>query len=183
MIIIYVANEHAQFCGIVWSIHVEYGINVLFLRYKPHCVSHYPSQSVFLTAHSHLSGLMVKAFLHSQHKMVATSLTWWFQSVEKAPKSLYIWLHNIIWIYTIWILTMWIHVIWIFIMWIHVIEIHIYHMNSSSIVWQFPLLLEQCLESIWVPSGVSSTCVYQMVWWWYRSLDFCCQAQMYSIAY
>ncbi len=62
----------------------------------------------------------------------------------------------------------------------HVIGIHIYHMNSSSIIWQFPLLLEQCLESIWVPSGVSSTCVYQMVWWWYRSLYFCCQAQMCS---
>jgi hypothetical protein len=54
-----------------------------FLKYK-HCgVSHYPSQSVSLTAHSHLSGLMVNPFLHSQHKMVANSLTWWFQSVEK----------------------------------------------------------------------------------------------------
>jgi hypothetical protein len=27
---IYVANEHAQFCGIARSIHVEYGINLLF---------------------------------------------------------------------------------------------------------------------------------------------------------
>jgi hypothetical protein len=54
----------------------------------------------------------------------------------------------------------------------HVTGIHIYQMNSSSIVWQFPLLLEQCLESIWVLSGVSSTSVYQMVWWWYGSLNF-----------
>ncbi len=54
----------------------------------------------------------------------------------------------------------------------HVIGIQIYHMNSSSIIWQFLLLLEQCLESIWVPLGVLSTCVYQMVWWWYGSLNF-----------
>ncbi len=108
-IIIDTANEHAQFCGIVRSIHVEYGIDLLFLRYTPCGVSHYPSQSISLTAYSRLSGLVVKPFLRSQHKMVANSLTWWFQSVEKAPASSYIWLHNIIWI----------HVIWIFIMWTH----------------------------------------------------------------
>ncbi len=54
----------------------------------------------------------------------------------------------------------------------HVKGIHIYYMISSSIIWQFPLLLEQCLESIWVPSGASSTCIYQMVWWWCGSLSF-----------
>jgi hypothetical protein len=48
----------------------------LFLKYKHPGVSHYPSQSVSLTAHSHLSGLMVKPFLCSQHKMVANSLMW-----------------------------------------------------------------------------------------------------------
>ena len=117
---------------------------------------------------------MGKPFLHSQHKMVADSLTWWFQSVEKAPTSLYIWMHNIIWIY----------IILIHIMWIHAIEIHIYHMNSchmnSYLLFEFiyfltihfPYLLKQCLESIWVPSGVSSTCIYQMVWWWYGVLTF-----------
>jgi len=174
----YDSNLHSQWtCTVLWHCKVNpcgvWHQCSLFLKYK-HCgVSHYPSQSVSLTAHSHLSGLMVKPFLHSQHKMVANSLTWWFQSMEKAPTSLHIWSHNIIWI----------HVIWILIMWIHVIGIHIYHMNSSSIIWQFPLLLEQCLESIWVPLGVSSTCVYQMVWWWYGILNFCCQAQMNSIAY
>ncbi len=59
-IIIYVANEHTRFCGIASSIHVEYGIGLAFLRYKPHGVSNHPSQSVSLTAHSHLSGLMVR---------------------------------------------------------------------------------------------------------------------------
>jgi hypothetical protein len=75
-IIICAANEHAQFCGVARSIHVEYGIDVLFSRYKPCGVSQYPSQSVSLTVHSHLSGLMVKQFLRSQRKMVANSLTW-----------------------------------------------------------------------------------------------------------
>ncbi len=75
-IVIYVANEHAQFCGITRSIHVEYGIDVFFLRCKPCGVSQSPSQSFPLTAHSHLSGLMVKPFLRSQRKMVANSLTW-----------------------------------------------------------------------------------------------------------
>ncbi len=32
MIIIYTANEHAQFCGIARLIHVEYGINVPFSK-------------------------------------------------------------------------------------------------------------------------------------------------------
>ncbi len=63
----------------------------------------------------------------------------------------------------------------------HVKRIHIYHMNSSSIIWKFRLLLEQCLESIWIPLGVSSTCVYQMVWLWYGSLNFCCQAQTIAL--
>jgi hypothetical protein len=72
--IVYAANEHAQVYGIARSIHVEYGVDLLFLSYKPHDVSHYASQSVSLMAHSHLSGLMVKPFLHSQHKMVANSL-------------------------------------------------------------------------------------------------------------
>ncbi len=75
-IVIYVANEHAQFCGIERLIHVEYGIDVLFLKYKLCGVSHYPSQLVSLTAHSHLSGLIVKPFLRSQHKMEANSLMW-----------------------------------------------------------------------------------------------------------
>ncbi len=105
---------------VAMSIHVEYGIDVLFPRNKPCGVSQHSSQPVSLMAHSHLSGLMVKSFLHSQCKMVANSLRWWFQPVEKALTSLYIWIHNIIWI----------HIIWIFIMWIHVIGIHIYHMNS-----------------------------------------------------
>jgi hypothetical protein len=75
-IIIWAANEHAQFCGIARSIHVEYGIDVLFPRYKPCGVSQYPSQLSSLTTHSHLSGVMVKPFLRSQRKMVANSLTW-----------------------------------------------------------------------------------------------------------
>ncbi len=98
-----------------------------FQGIKPCGVSQSPSQSVSLTAHSHLSGLVVEPFLHSQHKMVANSLMWWFQSLEKAPTSLYTWHHNIIWI----------HVIWILIMWIHTMGIYIYHMNSSSIFWQY----------------------------------------------
>ncbi len=173
-ILFYLANEHAQFCGIARLIHVEYGINVLFLRYKPHGVSQSPSQSVSLTAHSHLSGLMVKPCLRSQHKIVANSLTWWFQSLEKAPSSLYLWLHNIIWI----------HVICNLIMRTHVIGIHIYHMNFSSIFGQYISIIawEMSGEHL-SPLGVSSTCIYQMVWWLYRSLDFCCQAQTYSIAY
>ncbi len=60
--------------------------------------------------------------------MVANSLTWWFQSLEKEPTSLYIWIHNIIWI----------HFLWILIIWIHVIGVHIYHMNSYlwiRLVW------------------------------------------------
>ncbi len=73
-IIICAAYEHAQFYGIARLIHVEYGIDVLFPRYKAHGVSQYPSQSVSLTAHSHLSGLMVKPCLRSQRKMVANSL-------------------------------------------------------------------------------------------------------------
>ncbi len=76
IIIICAANEHAQFCGITRLIHVEYSIDVLFPRYKLHGVSQYSSRSVSLMAHSHLSGLMVKQFLHSQRKMVANSLTW-----------------------------------------------------------------------------------------------------------
>jgi hypothetical protein len=32
MIIIYVANEHAQFCGVARLIHVEYGIDLLFFK-------------------------------------------------------------------------------------------------------------------------------------------------------
>ncbi len=95
-----------------------------FQGIKPCVVSHYPSQSVSLTAHSHLSGLMVKPFLLSRCKMVANSLTWWFQSVEKAQTFLYVWLHNIIWIHIIWIL-------------ITFIGIRIYCMISSSIIWQY----------------------------------------------
>jgi hypothetical protein len=60
---IYVANEYSQFCGFARLINVEYGIDLLFLRYKPHGVSHYPSQSVSLTAFSHLSGLMEAIFV------------------------------------------------------------------------------------------------------------------------
>ncbi len=105
----YTANEHAQLCGAARSIHWSMASIFFFQSIKPCVVSHYPSQSVSLTAHSHLSGLMVKTFLHGQCEMVANSLTWWFQSLEKAPTSLYIWLHNIIWIHIIWILIMWIH--------------------------------------------------------------------------
>ncbi len=111
MIIIYTANEHAQFCGVAKSIHWSIPSIFFFQGIKPCVVSHYTSQSVSLMVHSHLSGLMVKPFLHSQCKMVANSLMWWFQSLEKAPTSLYIWPHNIIWIHVIWILTMWTHVI------------------------------------------------------------------------
>jgi hypothetical protein len=32
MIIIYAANEHAQFCGVARAIHMEYGIDLLFPR-------------------------------------------------------------------------------------------------------------------------------------------------------
>ncbi len=125
-------NFHCQWtCTVLWHCKVD-PFRVWhwcsFLRYKSHGVlSHYPSQSVSLTVHSHLSGLMINPFLHSQHKMVANSLMCWFQSVEKAPTSLFIWLHKIIWILVIWFL----------IMWIHVMGIHIYHMNSSSIFWQY----------------------------------------------
>ncbi len=146
----------------------------LFPRYKPCGESQYPSQSVSLTAHSQLSGLMVKPFLRSQCKMVANSLTWWFQSVEKAPTSSYIWSHNIIWI----------HIIWILIMWIHVIGIHIYHMNSSSIIWQYIFIIAwvmsgeqlspiRSLKYLYLPNGVM---MVQESW-------LCCQAHMYSIAY
>ncbi len=61
-----------------------------------------------------------KPFLRSQHNMVDNILTWWFQSLEKAQTSLYVWIHNIIWIY----------VVLIHIMWIHALGIYIYHMNS-----------------------------------------------------
>ncbi len=111
-----------QTCTVLWHCKVNpCGVwhRCSFSKYEPCGVSQYPSQSVSLTAHSQLSGLMVKPFLCSQHKMVANSLTLWFQSVEKAPTSLYIWIHNIIWI----------HVIWILIMWIYIIGIHIYHMT------------------------------------------------------
>jgi hypothetical protein len=37
MIIIYAANEHAQFCGVARSIHVEYGIDLLFPRHITSC--------------------------------------------------------------------------------------------------------------------------------------------------
>ncbi len=107
----------------MWSMALIF----FFKGIKPCVINHHWSQSVSLTAHSHLTGLTAKPFLHSQCKMVANSLTWWFQSLEKAPTSLYIWLHNIIGI----------HVIWILIMWIHVIGVHIYHMNSSSFFWQY----------------------------------------------
>ncbi len=127
IMIIYTANEHAQFCDIARLIHWSMASIIFFQGIKPRGVGQSPSQLVSLTAHSHLSGLMVKPFLRSQRKMVANSLMWWFQSLEKAPTSLYVWLHNIIWI----------HVIWILIMWIHVIGIHIYHRNSSSIFWQY----------------------------------------------
>ncbi len=61
-----------------------------------------------------------KPFLRSQHNMVANSLMWWFQSLEKAQTSLYVWIHNIIWIY----------IKIIHILWIHALGIHVYHMNS-----------------------------------------------------
>jgi hypothetical protein len=43
-IIIFPANEHAQFCGIARAIQVEYGIDILFPMYKPCGVSQYSSQ-------------------------------------------------------------------------------------------------------------------------------------------
>ncbi len=58
--------------------------------------------------------------------MVANSLTWWFQSLEKAQTSLYVGIHNIIWIY----------IILIHIMWIHALGIHVYHMNSYMDLFQ-----------------------------------------------
>ena len=67
-----------------------------------------------------VNGQMVSHFLRSQHSIVANSLTWWFQSLEKAQTSLYVWIHNIIWIY----------IILIHVMWIHALGIHIYHMIS-----------------------------------------------------
>ncbi len=133
------ANEHAQFCGVARSIRVEYGIDVLFPRYKPGGVSQYPSQSVSLVAQSHLSGLMVKPFLGSQCKMVANSLTWWLQSVKKEPTSLYIWIHNILWI----------QVIWTLIMWIHVIQIHIYHMTLYIWIRFVWIIIHNCLSNVW----------------------------------
>jgi hypothetical protein len=97
--------------------------------------------------------------------MVANSLTWWFQSVEKAPTSLYIWLQNIIWIHIIWIFIMWTHAIGILIMWIHVIGIYIYHINSSSIFWQYISIIAWAmsgehlspigsLKYLYLPNGV-----------------------------
>ncbi len=155
MIIIYTANEHAQFCGIVRSINWSMASILFFQGIKPCVVSHYPSQSVSLTAHSHLSGSMVKPFLHSQREVAANSLTWWFQPLEKAPTSSCIWSHNITWF----------HIIWIFIMWIHVIRIHIYHMNSSSIFWQYISIIAWAmsgghlspagsLKYLYLPNGV-----------------------------
>ncbi len=137
------------------SIHVEYGIDFLFPMYKPCGLSQYPSQSVSLMAHSHLIVWIVKPFLQSQCKMVANSLMWWFQSMEKAPTSSYIWSHNIIQIYIIWIL----------IKWIHVIGIHIYYMNSSSIFQQYISIIAwamsgehlspiKSLKYLYLPNGV-----------------------------
>ncbi len=90
-------------------------------------------------AHSHLSGLMVKPFLCSQRKMVANSSTWWFQALEKTPTSLYIQIHNIIWIHIIWVLTMRIHIIGIRIyhknlyVWICFVQNHIFSDNAFII--------------------------------------------------
>ncbi len=83
-----------------------------------------------------------KSFLHSQHNMVANSLRWWFQSLEKAQTSLYVWIHNIIWIY----------IKLIHIMWIHALGVHIYHMNLC--IWipfkQIPIFLTDvsCWSSV-----------------------------------
>ncbi len=74
--------------------------------------------------------------------MVANSLTWWFQSLEIAQTSLYVWIYNIIWIY----------IKLIHIMWIHALGIHIYHMNSY--IWirfkQIPIFLTNvsCWSSV-----------------------------------
>ncbi len=132
------SHEHAQLCGIARSIHWSMASIFFFQSIKP-CVvqSHYPSQSVSLTAHSHLSGLMVTTCLHGQCEMVANSLTLWFQSLEKAPTSLYIWLHNIIWIHIIWILVMWIHV-----------------MGNSYLSYEFfiyflTICFRNCLSNVW----------------------------------
>ncbi len=76
MIIIYTANEHAQFCGIARLIHWSMTLIFFFQGIKPLGVSQSPIWSFSLMAHSHLSGLMVKQFLQSQRKMVANSLTW-----------------------------------------------------------------------------------------------------------
>ncbi len=60
-------------CGVWHQCH-------LFLKYE-HCgVSHYLSQSFFLLFCEWAND---KPFLRSQHSMVANSLTWWFQSLEK----------------------------------------------------------------------------------------------------
>ncbi len=176
----YNSNLRSQWtCTVLWHCKVNpcgvWHQCSLVLKYKHRGVSHYPCQSVSLTAV--WMGKWKSHFLCSQHNMVANSLTWWFQSLEKGHQHHFI--YNFIISYESHTPSSYdvdsCHR--------HVIGIHIYHMNSSYIIWQFLLLLEQCLESIWVLSGVSSTCVYQIVWWWYGSLNFCCQVQTYNIAY
>ncbi len=78
----YDSNLRSQWtCTVLWHCKVNpcgvWHQCSLFLKYKHHGVSHYSSQSVSLMAL-----WMGKPFLHSQHKMVANSLTWWFQSLE-----------------------------------------------------------------------------------------------------
>ncbi len=135
-IMIYTANKHAQFCRIARLIH--WSMALIFFFQDINLVLKPLSKPVsFSDGPFTLEWVNGKAIFDSQCKMVANSLMWWFQSLEKAPTSLYVWLHNILWI----------HLIWIFIMWIHVIRIHVCHMNSSSIFWQYIFIIT------WAMSG------------------------------
>ncbi len=54
---------------------------------RPIGVSQYPSQSVSLTAHSHLSGLTVKPLSCNNVKILLSSAVYSTHELEEAPRS------------------------------------------------------------------------------------------------